>query len=70
MPEKAMLPANFADAPISFYRRGLNFLVSAGCNRRGGFGAFAFGGCLRIPDLPGNWFRQLGFPDPDSEAAG
>src|SRR6476660_8907867 len=28
MPEKAMLPANFADAPISFYRRGLNFLVS------------------------------------------
>jgi phosphate transport system permease protein len=30
MPEKkGMLPANFADAPISLYRRGLNFLVSA-----------------------------------------
>ena len=28
MPEKAMLPADFADAPISLYRRGLNFVVS------------------------------------------
>ena len=29
MPEKTMLPADFSDAPISLWRRGLNFLVSA-----------------------------------------
>src|SRR5450755_4603918 len=28
MPEKMMLPADFADAPISLWRRGLNLLVS------------------------------------------
>jgi phosphate transport system permease protein len=28
MPEKTMLPADFSDAPISLWRRGLNFLVS------------------------------------------
>lgn len=28
MPEKTMLPADFADAPISLWRRGLNFVVS------------------------------------------
>ena len=28
MPDKVMLPADFADAPISLYRRGVNFLVS------------------------------------------
>jgi phosphate transport system permease protein len=28
MPEKVMLPANFADAPISLWRRGLNAVVS------------------------------------------
>ena len=28
MPEKMMLPADFADAPISLWRRGLNFAVS------------------------------------------
>jgi phosphate transport system permease protein len=28
MPEKEMLPTNFADAPISLYRRGVNFGVS------------------------------------------
>src|ERR1700693_2899161 len=28
MPEKQMLPADFADAPISLWRRGLNFVVS------------------------------------------
>src|SRR5579862_7129030 len=28
MPDKHMLPANFADAPISLWRRGLNSLVT------------------------------------------
>jgi len=28
MPEKTMLPADFSDAPISLWRRGLNFVVS------------------------------------------
>ena len=28
MPEKTMLPADFSDAPISLWRRGLNFAVS------------------------------------------
>src|SRR6478752_8943889 len=28
MPENTMLPADFADAPISLWRRGLNFVVS------------------------------------------
>ncbi|MGA9797541.1 MAG: hypothetical protein WBQ68_00915, partial [Terriglobales bacterium] len=28
MPDKHMLPANFADAPISLWRRSLNALVS------------------------------------------
>jgi len=28
MPEKTMLPADFSDAPISLWRRSLNFVVS------------------------------------------
>ena len=70
MPEKTMLPADFSDAPISLWRRGLNFAGLGGGDRSRGPGAAAAGSGLRLPDLQGHRLHQLGVPDPDSEAAG
>ena len=74
MLEKAMLPANFADAPISFYRRGLNFLVSVAA-----IGAVAlvllplaavFGYLIYRGIGSVNWAFLTQIPKPPGEAGG
>ena len=60
MPEKTMLPADFSDAPISLWRRGLNFAGHGGGHRCRGPGAGAAGRDLRLPDLSRASARSTG----------
>src|SRR5271165_4940234 len=74
MPEKQMLPANFADAPISLWRRGLDSLVSAAAIGAvvmvllplgAVFGYLVFKGIGSI-----NWAFLTQIPKPPGEAGG
>ena len=74
MPEKTMLPADFADVPISLWRRGLNFLVTVLAVGSGLAGSFAAWRGLRIPALSGlgsiNWAFLTQIPKPPGEPGG
>ena len=74
MPEKTMLPADFSDAPISLWRRGLNFVVSVAAIGAVALVLMPLGAVFGYLIYKGmgsiNWAFLTQIPKPPGEAGG